>query len=279
MSFSCSCSQSFARQGDLTQHLLKSSGVKCRPSQEKAAAAIRRPVRHNRPRTQSQNHPQLQSSPDIEEEQPPLQFQGDYFGEDYVDEDFPYAAPNSKPADQDDPPALNLQSVVPTVTEVDEGELSDDEDDAVGRDVIEPDSYTLQPDGGDHPHLSASEAALDVVQAALDDNHDAQPEELPQDDHHRLVPDLHSALREPPAYVQRFGGLAGQPTTNPNVRISSYHSYGARITGSAENLFAPFKSRMEWDLAQWAKRRGSGSTAFTELLEIEGVRLPYYQAS
>lgn len=38
-----------------------------------------------------------------------------------------------------------------------------------------------------------------------------------------------------------------------------------------ENIWAPFKSRLDWDLAQWAKMRGPGSTALSELLGIEGV--------
>ncbi|KAJ7789675.1 hypothetical protein B0H14DRAFT_3502730 [Mycena olivaceomarginata] len=29
---------------------------------------------------------------------------------------------------------------------------------------------------------------------------------------------------------------------------------------------------MDWEVARWAKLRGSGSTAFTDLLHIEGVR-------
>ncbi|RDX41450.1 hypothetical protein OH76DRAFT_1459168 [Lentinus brumalis] len=37
------------------------------------------------------------------------------------------------------------------------------------------------------------------------------------------------------------------------------------------NPYAPFASRLDWQLAQWAKLRGTGSTAFTELLAIEEV--------
>ncbi|KAJ7915699.1 hypothetical protein B0H13DRAFT_1584014, partial [Mycena leptocephala] len=34
---------------------------------------------------------------------------------------------------------------------------------------------------------------------------------------------------------------------------------------------APFTSKLEWELAQWAKLRGPGSTVFTDLLKISGV--------
>ncbi|KAH6906003.1 hypothetical protein BKA70DRAFT_1498918 [Coprinopsis sp. MPI-PUGE-AT-0042] len=36
-------------------------------------------------------------------------------------------------------------------------------------------------------------------------------------------------------------------------------------------IFLPFVSKMDWEIAKWAKLRGPGSTAFSELLQIEGV--------
>ncbi|KAJ3769430.1 hypothetical protein FB446DRAFT_812086 [Lentinula raphanica] len=36
-------------------------------------------------------------------------------------------------------------------------------------------------------------------------------------------------------------------------------------------MWAPFTSKMDWELAHWAKLRGAGSTAFSDLLAIEGV--------
>ncbi|KAH7906613.1 hypothetical protein BJ138DRAFT_969756, partial [Hygrophoropsis aurantiaca] len=37
------------------------------------------------------------------------------------------------------------------------------------------------------------------------------------------------------------------------------------------NKWAPFASQIDYELARWAKLRGSGSTAFSDLLKIEGV--------
>ncbi|KAJ4471753.1 hypothetical protein C8J55DRAFT_375236, partial [Lentinula edodes] len=37
------------------------------------------------------------------------------------------------------------------------------------------------------------------------------------------------------------------------------------------NPWAPFQSRIDWEVARWAKMRGPSSTAFSELLEIDGV--------
>ena len=80
----------------------------------------------------------------------------------------------------------------------------------------------------------------------------------------------HNHLETPPVYVKKFGGQAGQPIhTSDN---GGYSNYVEQLeTGNQENIWAPFASRMEWEVAQWAKLRGPGSTSFSELLEIEGV--------
>ena len=42
---------------------------------------------------------------------------------------------------------------------------------------------------------------------------------------------------------------------------------------NAENSspYSPFSSKLEWKIVHWAKMRGPRSTAFNELMEIEGV--------
>jgi hypothetical protein len=37
------------------------------------------------------------------------------------------------------------------------------------------------------------------------------------------------------------------------------------------NTWSPFLSRLDWEVARWAKLRGPSSTAFSELLAIDGV--------
>jgi hypothetical protein len=80
----------------------------------------------------------------------------------------------------------------------------------------------------------------------------------------------HNRLEAPPVYVTKFGGQAGKPIrTNIN---GGYSNYVKQLeAGSQENIWAPFASRMEWEVAQWAKLHGPGLTAFSEFLEIEGV--------
>jgi hypothetical protein len=60
---------------------------------------------------------------------------------------------------------------------------------------------------------------------------------------------------------------AGQPLMHEESRD---HAYGAAL-GSGDNPWAPFKSKKDWEIARWAKLRGAGSTAFSELLAIDGV--------
>ncbi|KAH9941883.1 uncharacterized protein BXZ73DRAFT_41443 [Epithele typhae] len=54
---------------------------------------------------------------------------------------------------------------------------------------------------------------------------------------------------------------------------SGYRSYQHRISDGSPSInpYAPFASRLDWEIALWAKTRGTGSTAFLDLLAIEDV--------
>jgi len=60
---------------------------------------------------------------------------------------------------------------------------------------------------------------------------------------------------------------AGQPLSREETRDSGY----ASALGGGDNPWAPFNSKKDWEIARWAKLRGMGSTAFSELLAIDGV--------
>lgn len=49
-----------------------------------------------------------------------------------------------------------------------------------------------------------------------------------------------------------------------------YEAYHTRM-GVADNTYAPFCSRMDWEIACWAKIHGPSSKAVSELLAIDGV--------
>ncbi|KAJ6549962.1 hypothetical protein B0H19DRAFT_1073857 [Mycena capillaripes] len=73
--------------------------------------------------------------------------------------------------------------------------------------------------------------------------------------------------------VEKFpGGLAGRPIPSSESQ-NSEQRYGSILdNASTTNPYAPFNSKMDWEVARWAKLRRSGSTAFTDLLHIDGVR-------
>jgi hypothetical protein len=52
--------------------------------------------------------------------------------------------------------------------------------------------------------------------------------------------------------------------------VPKYEKYQKGLT-DLDNPWAPFSSQLDWEVARWAKLRGPSSTAFTELLKIDGV--------
>ena len=63
-------------------------------------------------------------------------------------------------------------------------------------------------------------------------------------------------------------GRAGAPIKKHD------HPTNERYQGAfydAANIYAPFTSQLDWEVAKWGKMRGSSSTAFDELLAIDEV--------
>ncbi|KAI0690834.1 hypothetical protein BC835DRAFT_1280189 [Cytidiella melzeri] len=79
-------------------------------------------------------------------------------------------------------------------------------------------------------------------------------------------------------HVVTFPGAAGKPS---GMSGSQNDMYASGIP-TANNPYAPFSSRIDWELARWAKLRGPGSMALTELLQIpevpERLGLSFYTA-
>ncbi|KAF8835183.1 hypothetical protein BDN67DRAFT_992522 [Paxillus ammoniavirescens] len=70
-------------------------------------------------------------------------------------------------------------------------------------------------------------------------------------------------------YVVKFPLLtAGAPITQSKT---SYESYLGDLTRVGRGSNGPFTSDIDWGVARWAKLRGPGSTAFSDLLNIDGV--------
>ncbi|KAJ7588269.1 hypothetical protein C8J56DRAFT_1004496 [Mycena floridula] len=99
----------------------------------------------------------------------------------------------------------------------------------------------------------------DLVQAQLEQGIEPQRDkaarrEAPEDD---TVADTDPQARE---HVEDKLGSANQGYAQ---------SLGA--LSDKENIYAPFSSQMDWEIARWAKLRGPSSTAFTELMSIPGI--------
>jgi hypothetical protein len=52
--------------------------------------------------------------------------------------------------------------------------------------------------------------------------------------------------------------------------LPTNHRY-QHVVYNADNIYAPFTSKLDWEIAQWGKMRGSSSMALNELLNIDGV--------
>lgn len=85
----------------------------------------------------------------------------------------------------------------------------------------------------------------------------------------RLRGGAEDELKNKPYIVKFSKGKAGAVYTNHD-RIDGNTAYISQIS-NPENPFCPFSSKLEWEVAHWAKTRGPSSTAFTELMGIEGV--------
>ncbi|KAJ7431099.1 hypothetical protein B0H11DRAFT_2386539 [Mycena galericulata] len=171
-------------------------------------------------------------------------FEGDFFGDDYMREDLGYMSEH--------------EEEVPSQSD-------DDEDD---------------PSAGEHQ--DASRAGLEngyeaprVPAAAL--GGDSDMSDLTGDKHPAPTREARKAVEDrfhhKPVVVKYPGTSAGKPLLAGTTSETSEHQYTSSLASSTKsNPWAPFNSKMDWEVAKWAKLRGSGSTAFTDLLHIDGVR-------
>jgi hypothetical protein len=80
----------------------------------------------------------------------------------------------------------------------------------------------------------------------------------------------HALAEESHFEVEQFPlQTAGMPIPCSDHALSGFEALRQNVEGS--NEFAPFQSRLDWNIAQWARMCGPSSSAMTELLELEGV--------
>ena len=76
-------------------------------------------------------------------------------------------------------------------------------------------------------------------------------------------------LKKKPYVVKFSKGKVGATYMNPDC-VNQNTAYTSQV-GNQENPFNLFCSKVEWEIALWAKTQGPSSTAFMELMSIEGV--------
>ncbi|KAH9856108.1 hypothetical protein C2E23DRAFT_866199 [Lenzites betulinus] len=196
---------------------------------------------------------------------PAVPFEGDYYGT-YLDDDF-----DDFDEYGTDPGKDGLEELLDDSDEEQRQRDSfededDDNDDAAnyeaehGWEPPAPPTHPLAGEGSSGTH------------AAVADPQEPAENDLP--DHH--IPDrsqqsrANEHLRTKTFKVPFPGIRAGAAINTPRER-SAYEKYQSHIDSVIANPYAPFVSRMDWEVARWAKRRGPGSTAVSDLLQIDGL--------
>ncbi|KAJ7803565.1 hypothetical protein B0H14DRAFT_3091956 [Mycena olivaceomarginata] len=190
------------------------------------------------------------------EDRPAVQFAGDYYGT-YQEEDFDMdqqpepADPSDWDSDVDDLDGLpNLKHVSDSDSE------SEDQDDFEDR--WEPNV----------PGVDLTEHADDEPEPSTADGAAADQTEATGPTREQKAARQEKVQRKPVTVIVEFtDGDARAPLRQGEP---GYERYKADL-GDPDNIWAPFTSKIDWELAQWAKLRGPGSTAFTDLLKISGI--------
>ncbi|KAF8881923.1 hypothetical protein BD779DRAFT_1675255 [Infundibulicybe gibba] len=121
--------------------------------------------------------------------------------------------------------------------------------------------------GDDHDTLDLDRDEVLELPPELDQPPPArQPSEPPAGRDADTAGDVY--LDEP--FVETLASRAGEPLGR-RTKGSGYEGYREALAEDA-NLWAPFTSKLDWELARWAKLRGPGSTAVSDLLGIEGLQ-------
>ncbi|KAJ3007471.1 hypothetical protein NUW54_g3539 [Trametes sanguinea] len=119
------------------------------------------------------------------------------------------------------------------------------------------------------PPSHTNETASDAMQE--DYPNVGNPAEVPapeREERWRAEEELHSRTHVVPYPDPRAGApiaICSSPA------LSGYRFYEHSMGATDSSLYWPFASKMEWCIAHWAKTRGPGSTAFTDLLKIEDL--------
>ncbi|KAJ3993025.1 hypothetical protein F5050DRAFT_1578465 [Lentinula boryana] len=145
-----------------------------------------------------------------------------------------------------------------------EGSLFSDDDDS------ELDEDNWEPLHNDSEHLRSPSPELVFPEGYFE-----PPLQLPKS---RLPPISQSPLICEPHIVHYPDPCAGALIEFQGEIVDEYSQYSHNLKAGL-NAWAPFGSKIEWEIARWAKLRGPSSTAFTGLLATDGIGLSYRNAN
>lgn len=220
----------------------------------------------------------------------PVPFEGDYFG-DYLAEDF------DNIHDEEVAPPAGLNEAIRGKQEREVDGLQPEECDQPGRagevwgDQQQEGEHGLERDdeeGGDDDDEEDEGDDDDADEYEDDDlpGWEPPPLNLPDDrdlpvpmDEDLTVNALDQDARQrielqasAKTFVEHFPSAeAGKVYANYGAGPNSQRVYAASVGITEKEPFAPFKSKLDWEIARWAKLRGPGATAFTDLLKIKNV--------
>ncbi|TFK45447.1 hypothetical protein OE88DRAFT_1214209 [Heliocybe sulcata] len=226
------CGRSFTYPG-YTQHLRKTRNPPCRAIYE----AHESYMPGQKDTTTRTDTGQQVASTDLDSDPPA--FAGDFFGSDYHPDDFENHA--------GDDVQWDMEAI--STGDSDSSGLSDDE---------EAESHSWEPD----PPAAPASSEPDVEMTAEEDVSGI----------HMTREQAAETLRKSAAVEHFPSNAAGKPLRHQDAALSEYHLYASQLRTPSADIWSPFSSRLDWEVARWAKLRGPGSTALTELLRIEAAR-------
>ena len=151
-------------------------------------------------------------------------------------------------------------------------ELGLDEDEGILNDLVaaDDDEEVL---AGQHKHPLEPERHNRSYLGDHNDNNNDSLTQAETGSAMRLRGGTESDLGKKPHVIKFTKGKAGTVYSKDGVDINTEYTNKIGMSG---NPYRPFSSKIEWEIARWAKTRGPSSTAFTELMNIEGVRSIHY---
>ncbi|KAI0317280.1 hypothetical protein OF83DRAFT_157082 [Amylostereum chailletii] len=246
------CNCVFDRPSGLSQHLAKSSRMGSKANPFCRAAYLSLPATTpSEPEAVEDTHDPEPAPP----EHPPPAFEGDFFGHDYNEADFGVDMNIDNP---DEPPMPGLES-----------DDEDDEDEEDRRDEeVDAELYNELMTTRWEPAINPNSPAgpdVSIDPAADSGEMPAQTPATEQRQCSSVFPSSNPIIV--PFPLQTAGAPISQ-LRSPSEYEAQRMSNDTQGTG---NIWVPFKSKIDWTMAYWAKMRGPSSTAMTELLQMDEI--------